>query len=178
MRYEIRLSGSGGQGLITAGMILGEAASLFDNKFVVQTQSYGPEARGGACKAELIISDKKINYPKPLKADILLILSQPAYDKYINDLKKDSVVIIDSSIVQYKKGSGIYPIPITRLAVEKVGLKVTANVVALGIISSLTKVVSFKALERALFYRIPPGTEEINKKALSLGGEIEYKDNI
>ena len=177
-RYEIRLSGSGGQGLMTAGMIVGEAASLFDGKFVVQTQSYGAEARGGACKSELIISNMKIGYPKPDKADILLTLSQPAYDKYINDVKKGAVIIVDSSLIDYRKGKGVYPIPITKLAEEKVGLKVTANIVSLGIICSLTKVVSYEALERALLYRIPPGTEEINKKALRLGRELEYRDNI
>ena len=160
--YGVRLGGSGGQGLITAGMILGEASALFDNKNVVQTQSYGPEARGGACKAELIISEQGINYPKPVKTDILLALSQPAYDKYIKDTKEDGVVIVDSSLVKYQKGKGVYPIPITKLAAEEVGLKVTANVVALGIICSLTKVVSYEALERALLSRIPPGTEEIN----------------
>lgn len=177
-RYDIRLSGSGGQGLVTAGMILGEAASLFDNKYVIQTQSYGPEARGGACKSEIIISDKIINYPKPVKVDILLTLSQPAYDKYIHDVKEDALVVIDSSIVEYTQGKGIYPIPITQLATEEVGLRVTANVVALGIIASLTNVVSFNALERALFSRIPPGTEEINKRALTLGKKMEFRDNI
>lgn len=177
-RCEIRLSGRGGQGLMTAGMILGEAASLFDGKFAIQTQSYGPEARGGSCKSEVVISDRRINYPKADKVDILLVLSQPAYDKYIRDVKDDGVVIIDSSLVKYNRGKGVYPIPITKLAGEKVGLKVTANIVALGIISSLTRVVSYEALERALLYRIPPGTEEINKRALNLGKEIEYRDNI
>lgn len=176
--YEIRLTGSGGQGLITAGMILGEASALFDNKFVVQTQSYGPEARGGAAKSEVIISDKKIAYPKPNQADILLVLSQPAYDKYIKDIKDDAIVIVDSSLVKYEKGKGIYPIPITQLAIDKIKLKVTANVVALGIICSLTGIVSYNALERALLNRIPKGTEAINKKALSLGKSIEFKDNI
>ena len=177
-RYEIRLSGSGGQGLMTAGMILGEAASLFDGKFVVQTQSYGAEARGGACKSELIISDREINYPKPTKVDLLLVLSQPAYDKYIGDMKESGVVVVDSSLIRYNKGKGVYPIPITELAGEKVGLKVTANIVSLGIICSLTNVVSYEALERALLYRIPSGTEEINKRALRLGRETEYRDNI
>lgn len=176
--YEVRLSGSGGQGLITAGMILGEACALFDNKYVVQTQSYGPEARGGACKSELIISDKKIAYPKPVKVDILLTLSQPAYDKYIKDMKEDGIVIVDSSLVKYKKGKGVYPIPITKYAIEDVGLKVTANVVALGIICSLTEIVSYEALERALLSRIPPGTEEINKKALRIGKKLKFQDNI
>jgi len=176
--YEVRLGGTGGQGLITAGMILGEATALFDNKNVVQTQSYGPEARGGACKSELIISEQGVSYPKPVKVDILLTLSQPAYDKYIKDVKKDGMVIVDSSLVKYKKGKGIYPIPITKLATEEVGLKVTANVVALGIICSLTKIVSYEALERALLSRIPPGTEEINKKALRLGKKLKFQDNI
>ncbi|MCK5684234.1 2-oxoacid:acceptor oxidoreductase family protein [bacterium] len=176
--YEVRLSGSGGQGLITAGMIMGEAASVFDGKFAVQTQSYGPEARGGACKAELIISEKEVAYPKPVDADILLALSQQAYDQYKDDVKEDGVIIVDSSLVKYEKGKGVYPIPITQLAIDKVGLKVTANVVALGVISSLTGVVSYEALERALLSRIPPGTEEINKKALALGKTLEFKDNI
>lgn len=177
-RYDIRLSGTGGQGLITAGMIMGEAAAVFDGKFAVQTQSYGPEARGGACKAELVISDSEVAYPKPLDADILLALSQPAYDKYKDDVKEDGIIIVDSSLVKYEKGKGVYPIPITQLATEKVGLKVTANVVALGVISSLTGVVSYEALERALLSRIPPGTEEINKKALALGKTLEFEDNI
>jgi len=175
--YEVRLSGSGGQGLITAGMILGEACGLYDDKYVVQTQSYGPEARGGACKSELIISDYKINYPKPVKVDILLALSQDAYNKYIGDLKKDGVVF-DSTNVKHVKGKNVYPIPITQLAMDVVKLKVTANVVALGIIFSLTKIVSYESLERSLLNRIPPGTEAINKKALSVGKELEFQDDI
>lgn len=177
-RYELRLSGRGGQGLITAGMILGEAASLFDGKNVVQTQSYGPEARGGSCKSEVIISDRKIHYPKAVRPDILLALSQHAYDEYGKDVREDGVVIVDSSLVDYRKGRGVYPIPITRLAEDKVGSRVTANIVSLGIICSLTKVVSYEALERALLYRIPPGTEEMNKKALGLGRSLEYRDDI
>lgn len=176
--YEIRLSGSGGQGLITMGMIMGEAAALFDNKYVVQTQSYGPEARGGACKSELIISNSRVNNPKPITVDILLTLSQPAYDKYIQDVKPGGIVIVDSSLVNYQKGKGIYPLPITTFAEDDIGLKVTANVVALGIICSLTGVVSYHALERALLNRIPPGTENINKKALSFGKSLKFKDNI
>ena len=179
-RYEVRLSGTGGQGLITAGMIMGEAVSVFDGKTVVQTQSYGPEARGGACKSEIVISqnNEPISYPKAITPNLLLALSQPAYDKYINDIAEDAVVIVDSSLVNYKKGKGIYPIPITQLAIEKVGIKVVANVIALGIISSLTNIVSYNALERALLSRIPPGTELLNKKALQLGETIEFKDNI
>jgi len=175
-RYDIRLSGSGGQGLITAGMVLGEAAALFDGKFVVQTQSYGPEARGGACKSEVIISDAKVDYPKPEKLDILLVLSQHAYDESIRAVRDGGIVIVDSSLVTYAGGRGVYPIPITKLAHEQVGLRVTANVVALGIIASLTKVVSRAALERALLHRVPPGTEEINRKALRLGETLEYRE--
>lgn len=176
--YEVRLSGSGGQGLITAGMVLGEAAALFDNKHAVQTQSYGPEARGGACKSELIISDVVVTLTKPKDVDILLTLSQPAYDKYKDTVKDDGITIVDSSIVDYEKGKGVYPIPITTYAEEKIGLRVTANVVALGIIRTMTDIVSYDALERALLNRIPPGTEDINKKALKLGSTLEFKDNI
>ena len=176
--YEIRFSGSGGQGIITAGMVLGEGASLFDGKYVVQTQSYGPEARGGACKTELIIADYPVNYPKPILADILLAMSQAAYDKYIHEIKDDAFVVVDSSLVQYKPAKGVYPVPITKLAAEEVGLKVTANVVALGVISSLTKIASYEALERALLSRVPRGTEEINQKALALGKKLEFKDNV
>lgn len=176
--YEVRLSGSGGQGLITAGMILGEAAALFDDKYVVQTQSYGPEARGGAAKSEVIISDEPMNLTKPGNVDILLTLSQPAYDKYKDTVKDDGITIVDSSLVKYEKGPRVYPIPITKYAEEEIGLRVTANVVALGIIRSMTDIVSFEAMQRALFNRIPKGTEEINKKALNFGKNLEYKDNI
>lgn len=176
--FEIRFTGSGGQGVITAGMILGEAAAVFDGKYVVQTQSYGPEARGGACKTELIIADKRVSYPKPELADILLVMSQAAYDKYIHEVKEDSWVIVDSTNIKYKPAKGVYPVPITQLAADEVGAKVVANVVALGVLSSLTKIVSYEALERSLLNRIPPGTEEMNKKALKLGKTLQFKDNV
>ena len=177
-RCRMVFSGSGGQGVITAAIILAEAAVLYEGLIAVQSQVYGPEARGGACKAEVLIAEKKVSYPKVNKADILLVMSQPAYDKYIDDVKEDATVIVDSSLVKYKKGKGVYPIPITKLAAEEVGLKVTANVVSLGVLCSLTKIVSFQALERALLSRIPPGTEEINKKALRLGKTLTFQDNI
>ncbi|RKX74166.1 MAG: 2-oxoacid:ferredoxin oxidoreductase subunit gamma, partial [Spirochaetes bacterium] len=170
--YEIRLSGSGGQGLVTAGMVLGEAASLFDNKKVIQTQSYGAQARGGVVASELIISDEEITFPKPVKTDILLALSQLAYNRYIESVKPDSYTIVDSSLVKYNPAKGVYPVPITKLAEEETGLKVTANVVALGVLSFLTGVVSYKALERALMSRIPPGTEDVNKRALQVGKKL------
>ncbi len=176
--YEIRLSGSGGQGLITAGMVLGEAAALFDNKYAIQTQSYGAESRGGAAKSEVIVSNNPINHAKPEKVDILLALSQPAYDKYKDALKEDGIIIVDSSLVKYEKGEGVYAIPITKYAEQEIGLRVTANVVSLGIIIALTNVVSYEAVERALFNRIPKGTEEINKKALNFGKNLEFKDNV
>ncbi|MBF0499364.1 MAG: 2-oxoacid:acceptor oxidoreductase family protein [Candidatus Riflebacteria bacterium] len=176
--YEIRFSGSGGQGIITAGMVLGEAASVFDGKYVVQTQSYGPEARGGACKTELMIADERVSYPKPELADILLVMSQASYDKYIDEVKEDAWVIVDSSTVKYKPARGVFPVPITKLAEEVVGNKVVANVVAMGVLSSLTNIVSYEALERSLLNRIPRGTEEMNKKALKLGKTLEFKDNV
>src|SRR5512139_2762594 len=98
-RYEIRLSGSGGQGLILAGVILAEAAGIHDGKYVCQTQSYGPEARGGASKAEVIISDEEIDYPKAMKPDLLLAMNQRSCDTYLFDLKPNGVLVVDSTFV-------------------------------------------------------------------------------
>ena len=99
MRYDIRFSGSGGQGIITAGILLAQAAAIKGGKNAVQSQSYGPEARGGASKAEVIISDDEINYPKIVSPDIVISLTQEAYNKYAVDLKDDAVVIVDTTMV-------------------------------------------------------------------------------
>lgn len=170
VRQELRLTGSGGQGLILAGIILAEAA-LYDGLNVVQSQSYGPEARGGASKAEVIISKDEINYPKVDNCDIMLILTQDAYDKYINSLKPGGTLIIDKSINNTMKREDvkIYSIPIMDTAMNKLGKTMVANIVALGSIYELTKIVSKESLERAVCDRVPRGTEELNRKALEEG---------
>ncbi|MBC7258120.1 MAG: 2-oxoacid:acceptor oxidoreductase family protein [Chloroflexi bacterium] len=168
-RYEIRLAGEGGQGLILAGLILAEAAAVYDGKNAVQTQSYGPEARGGASKAEVVISDGVIDYPKVIAADLLLCMSQEACSKYVYDLKRNGILIVDSVHVDRVPTSRAYMIPITRIAEEATGRRITANMVALGIIVGLTDIVSRKAIEAAVRARAPKGTETINLKALQAG---------
>ncbi|MGI6678427.1 MAG: 2-oxoacid:acceptor oxidoreductase family protein [Dehalobacterium sp.] len=168
--WNIRLSGTGGQGLILGGIILASAAVL-DGNNTVQSQSYGPEARGGASKAEVIISQEEIFYPKVENADIFLSMSQPAYRKYSSQVKEDAIIIIDSTLVKdltQEKGK-YYQIPITELAKQETGREMTANIVALGVIAGITGVVSEDALRKAVLARIPAGTEELNEKALNAG---------
>jgi len=177
-RYEMRLSGSGGQGLILAGKILAEAAAIYDGRNAVQTQSYGPEARGGASKAEVVISDGEIDYPKALQLDLLLSLTQESCTKYSGDLKKGGILIIDSGMVkELPKGEfKVYSLPITGIATEKVGKAVVTNIVALGILTRIADVISEESVKKAILARVPKGTEELNMKAFDegfrAGGEL------
>lgn len=170
-QHELRLAGSGGQGLILAGIILAEAAAVYDHKNAAQTQSYGPEARGGACRSEVIISDGEIVYPKVTAADLLLALSQEAVDKYAQDLKEDGVLVVDTVHVHDVPVPGACELPITRIAEEATGRRIAANMVALGVIVGVTQVVSRRAIEAAVANRVPEGTQEMNLKALAAGFE-------
>lgn len=174
-RYEIRLSGAGGQGMVLAGGILAEAACIYDGKFAVQTRSYGPEARGGASKSEIVIDSQEIDYPKVMIPDLLLAMTQEAYDKYYKDLKKDGIVIVDSFYVTKLKKKDVVSIPITTLARQELEKELYANTVSLGIIVALTNVVSKESIEKAVLARAPKGTEETNKKALQLGFDAVKK---
>lgn len=179
-RQELRLSGSGGQGLILAGIILADAA-LRDGKNVVQSQSYGPEARGGASKAEVIISEDDIHYPQVNKCDILLSLTDQAYEKYIDTLKPHGILILDDSIKNpiEREDIEVYYVPIIKTASEELERPMVANIIALGSIHELTKIVSREALEKAVLERVPRGTEELNRKALKRGFQLmaECKDD-
>jgi 2-oxoglutarate ferredoxin oxidoreductase subunit gamma len=168
-RYEVRLSGSGGQGLVTAGIILAEAIGAFDHKHVCQSQSYGPEARGGASKSEVIVSDEEIDYPKAIKPDVLLAMNQDACDTYLFDLKPGGTLIVDSTFVKQLPSRRAIAIPFTRIARTETGKEAVANIVALGALAAVTKVVSLKSLERAVLSRVPAGTEEMNRLALKAG---------
>jgi 2-oxoglutarate ferredoxin oxidoreductase subunit gamma len=172
-RYEIRLAGSGGQGLILAGKILAEAAAIYDDKNATQSQSYGPEARGGASKSEVIISDEEIDYPKVTEVDLFMALTQESCDSYNKDLKSDGVLLVDSTYVtRLPEGDfKVYKLPITDLALEHVGNRTVTNIVALGVVVALSKVVSTQAGEAAILSRVPKGTEEMNKKAFKVGLE-------
>jgi 2-oxoglutarate ferredoxin oxidoreductase subunit gamma len=170
-RYEIRLSGEGGQGIVLAGVILAEAATIYDGKNATQTQVYGPESRGGASKAEVIISDEEIDYPKAMAVDLLLALTQVAADKYAHDLKPSGILVVDSAKVSNVPSGnfGVHRLPIIDTAKDTVGKAMVANIVSLGVITGLSKVVSREAIERAVLARVPRGTEELNRRALEAG---------
>lgn len=168
--WQVSLSGTGGQGLILAGIILAEAAIL-DGKQAVQTQSYGPEARGGASKAEVIISGETIDYPKVLKADILLAMSQEACNKYISILKPKGTLIVDGTLVKEiaDVDAQVHSLLITKAAREQLGKSMFANIIALGALVGATGIVSAESLMAAVLNRVPKGTEKINRQALEIG---------
>ena len=170
MKQTFRFSGTGGQGLITAGIILAEAA-LLDGKMAVQSQSYGPEARGGASKAEVVISDGPIHFSRVTRPQTLLVMSQEAADKFAHDAAPDGLVITDSLFVDRVEANGArrVDLPITHTATEVCGRPLFANIVALGAIAALTQCITPASLERAVLDRVPKGTEEANKKALQAG---------
>jgi len=174
LKYEIILSGKGGQGLILAGIILAEAAAIYEGLHVVQTQSYGPEARGGASKSEVIISDEPIDFPKVLSADIVVALSQEACDAYAKRLKKGGILIVDEDEVKRipESDGKVYKFPFTRMAVEEVGKAIVTNIVTLGALIGLTKILSPESVMKAIENRTPRGTEEMNRKAFEVGLKV------
>ena len=170
-RYELRFSGAGGQGLITAGIIMAKAASIYEGKQAVQSQSYGPEARGGASKSEVIISDGPIDYPKVTQCDALLAMTQEACDKYSHDLKEGGVLLIDSDLV-LREPVGNFKVTkfnITNTAKNEIGREIVTNIVALGAMVALTGVVTKENAEKAVLSRVPEAFLELNKKAFNVG---------
>jgi len=168
-RYEIRLSGSGGQGIILMGIILAEAIGIYDEKYVAQTQSYGPEARGGSSKSEVVVSDEEIDYPKAMRADLLLAMNQKSCDDFYPDLKPEGLLIVDSTFVTQIPTQKAFQVPFTRIAREKFKREVVANIIALGALTQLSPMVSPKAMEAAVLARVPKGTEKLNRDALKAG---------
>jgi 2-oxoglutarate ferredoxin oxidoreductase subunit gamma len=180
-RTEIRLAGEGGQGMILAGIILAEAAAIYDGKQATQTQSYGPEARGGASRAEVVIAEGEIDHPEVLLADVVVALSQEAYKKFAKTVHPGGLLIIDEDRVMIPEpvdappgstlpaGVHLVRIPVVHLAQETTGKIITANTVALGVLVGLTGVVSKEAIEKAVTARAPKGTEEMNRQALAAG---------
>ncbi len=170
MRKQIRLAGTGGQGQILAGIILAEAAVVHDGLHATQTQSYGPESRGGASRAEVIISDEPIDYPKVIAADFLLCMSQEAYDRYREEIADEGMILVDSSLVCVDEASDrVEQVPITKMAEERLGRAIVANVLALGMLVGMTSCVSEGAAREAVANRVPRGTEKLNLRALELG---------
>ncbi len=153
-----------------AGVILAEAA-LNDGKIAVQSQSYGPEARGGASKAEVIISDNEILYPKVAEANLLLSLTQKSFDSYSKDISKDCCIIVDSS-VETPEGVEAIKLPILKTAKEVIGNPIVANIVSLGAIQAASTLVNSEALEEAILSRVPQHVKELNKEAYHIGRKL------
>jgi 2-oxoglutarate ferredoxin oxidoreductase subunit gamma len=175
-RSDIKLGGFGGQGIVLSGYILGKAASIFDSKEAVLTQSYGPEARGGACSADVVISEGSVDYPYLKDIQILVVMSQEAYTSYTRHLGEGKKLLIDENLVELdkkeckKKNWQVFPIPATRIA-EELGKKIVANIVMLGFFTAVTDVVSYEAMKSAILSSVPKGTEKLNEGAFSKGYE-------
>jgi 2-oxoglutarate ferredoxin oxidoreductase subunit gamma len=167
VRKEIRIVGFGGQGIILAGVILGEAATRAGH-WAVQTQSYGPESRGGAARSEVVISSDPIDYPRVSRADLVVALSQEGFDKFGGDSGEGGQVVVDSNLV---KAEGIRALPFTKTA-EEVGHKVVTNIVMLGYLGAVLDVVPFDLLEETVVANIPEGTEDLNRRALAAGRSL------
>ena len=168
---DIRFSGLGGQGVVRCGLITGKALSLFDNKHATMTQSFGPEARGSACSSQLVVSEDRVLYPYIIAPQILVSISQDAYDKYEPDLSEDGLLIIDKDLVKCKSPRGkikMYAIPATRFA-EELGNRIIANLVMLGFFTAVTKVVSPEAMKKALPGLVPGRFLDLNIRAFDKG---------
>ena len=171
MIQQIRFSGYGGQGIIRLGLIVGKAASLFDEKNATMTQSFGPEARGSACSSQLVVSDDPVLYPYLTEADILVAMSQEAHDKFLPGLRPGGILLVDEDLVK-KRASGeiysVFSIPATRMA-EELGNKVVGNVVMLGFFTVVTRIVSAQAMKKAIPGSVPDRAVELNLKAFDAG---------
>jgi 2-oxoglutarate ferredoxin oxidoreductase subunit gamma len=177
-KYEIRVTGFGGQGVILCGYIIGNAAALFDKKFSVMTQDFGPEARGSACSAAVIIAPDSVEYPYITRTNVLLALSQDAFKKYIGEAEDDAMILYDSDLVKpeafVKKTQKLFPIPATRIA-EELGKKIVLNIVVMGFFAAVVPYLSTRAMRKAVLASIPKGTEEFNMKAFDEGFDYGVK---
>jgi 2-oxoglutarate ferredoxin oxidoreductase subunit gamma len=180
MRQEIILSGSGGQGLILAGTILAEAAGVLEGKNVVQTQSYGIQARGGASQATVIISDRPINFPEALTPDLLLCLSQEAYERYMPRLRSGGLLILDGDLVRsetLRADVTRWAFPFTAEA-ERLNQRIAANMVALGALAGVSGVVGAESLAHAIPSRLPERHVPLALKALDAGVQLAELRNL
>lgn len=174
-RHEVRLAGFGGQGIVLSGYILGKAAALYDGKDAVFSQSYGPEARGGACAAEVVIDDETVDYPMLLRPDVLVLMSQEAAAKYSGDLADDATVLIDEGLVEPDASRPAHGAPLTSIA-EGLGRKVVANIAMLGFLTGATGLVSRAAMEEAIRTTVPAKTIDLNLQAFDKG--FEYGERV
>ena len=177
MRVEVRFAGFGGQGIIKSGIITASAACIHGGKHAVQTQSYGPESRGGACKSEVVISEEDIDFPKVVEPDVLVVMSQHAYNDYTGDMKAGATVIMDPDMIPSEKelkGLKVHKVPATKIA-EQLGRRIVANIVMLGAFVAITGLLDADAMKEAVKENIPKGTEELNLAAFEKGYEFGKK---
>jgi 2-oxoglutarate ferredoxin oxidoreductase subunit gamma len=170
-KTEIRITGFGGQGVILCGYLMGKAASIYDNKHATLTQSFGPEARGSACSAQVVVSDTRVLYPYVTHPDIMVAMSNDGYMTHKDRLAEESVVLYDEDLVkpgEHKPGVKVYGIPATRFA-EELGRKIVLNIVMLGFFTAMTGLVDREAMRKAVETSVPKGTEELNLKAFDKG---------
>lgn len=170
---EIRFAGYGGQGIIRSGIIAGRAASIYDNKHATMSQSFGPEARGGACSSQLVVSESKVLYPYITKSEFLVAMSQAGYDKFEPEMSEHGMLLYDEDLVKPKpsrENIKAYAIPATRFA-EQLGKKIVANVVMLGFFTAITKVVNSDAMKKAIPDSVPEKAIDLNMKAFNKGYE-------
>lgn len=175
---EIRFSGFGGQGIIRCGLITGKALSLYDNKHATMTQSFGPEARGSACSSQLVVSKDRVLYPYITTPEILVSMSQEAYDKYEPDLRDDGILVIDTDLVKPRPVRGkikMFAIPSTRFA-EELGNRIIANLVMLGFFTAVTKIVSPEAMKKALPGLVPGRFLDLNIRAFDRGHDFGVEE--
>lgn len=173
MRTELRFAGFGGQGIISAGKIAGRAAALHDGKNAVMTQSYGPEARGGACHANVVVSEDPVTYPKVTCPNLLVVMSQEAFACYSQEITPDGILIVDEDLVQdieLDEGIQLYSIPATRIAKE-LGNKIVANVVMLGAVTALEQVIRKQAMLESVRESVPARFLDLNERAFEAGYE-------
>jgi 2-oxoglutarate ferredoxin oxidoreductase subunit gamma len=177
-RYEIRFGGAGGQGIILAAIVMAEAAGVYEGRYVCQSQSYGPEARGGASKAEVIISGHVIDYPKALRPNLFVCMSQASCDTYGSDIMPDGFTVIDEALVRHPPPVRVAAVPFTHIARQTCGTDMVANMVALGAAGHFSGLVRAKSLENALMARVPEGTAKVNMRALRAGLRAAKKIDI
>jgi len=177
-RCEVRITGLGGQGVILCGHIIGKAAALYDHQFSTMTQAFGPEARGSACSSQVVIEPIDVKYPYVTRSDILIALSQDAFNKYLPEATDHAVLLYDSSLVEVEKLPGenqtAYGIPATRIA-EELGRKIVLNIVMLGFFTAICDVISQRAMKKAVAKSVPRGTEKFNLRAFSEGLDYGIK---
>ncbi len=170
---EIRISGFGGQGVILSAIVIGKAGCIYENGYSTMTQAFGPEARGGACSAQVILSNEPILYPYVTRPDILVTMSQEAYSLFAPQLKEDGILIIEQELVRIDKlpaGVRVYSLPATRLA-EELGKKMVMNIVMVGFFGAVTELLKPDALRDAIADSVPPAFRELNLKAFDKGYE-------